>query len=475
MYPRWADGVPLWHCSRTVWLVLGPNLIRLWADDAKAAGTSMGARSVAVVMNYRIAAYGFLATSELASIDPRGTSGNQGITDLLEALRWIQRNIAAFGGDPTRVTVMGQSSGGTNIFALMAAPEARGLISGGISLSGSPNITMDAAAVQEQGRIVVDNAGCRKATPNETIACLQALTTQQINDATPANWSYAGDVNEGPGEGTPNPPLWPGLAVVDGVTVTKPLPEAYADGTVDAAFILQSAAAEMDFSTEKRLLNWTVDDFNAFVNTRFGSPPWQDGFADALIAEYSGAAHNVTPHGAAFAYYSVDADAALTCADIILGMHAAFAAPTKRTAPVYVSLVTQGPANATGFIMVPGSPGAHWPFHLWDITAGAGLWDVMSPVGYTPLEPDLALGRVMRKGWMQLMTYKRIDGDDTWSWRAVNEPEGGGFPKHYSVFRMGAPGYERLGGGGTSVTDCKADVCATLAKYGVDSRWWWVN
>jgi para-nitrobenzyl esterase len=57
-----------------------------------------------------------------------------GITDCVEALRWVNANIAAFGGDPERVTLLGQSSGGTNIFALLAAPSAVGLFSRAISL-----------------------------------------------------------------------------------------------------------------------------------------------------------------------------------------------------------------------------------------------------------------------------------------------------------------------------------------------------
>ena len=60
--------------------------------------------------------------------------------DNVEALRWIKANIAAFGGDPSRVTIYGQSTGGTNVFGLMIMPSAAGLFHRGVSLSGSPRL-----------------------------------------------------------------------------------------------------------------------------------------------------------------------------------------------------------------------------------------------------------------------------------------------------------------------------------------------
>merc|ERR1712232_101822 len=117
-------------------------------------GEGLAARGdvVLVAMNYRLNAFGWLTLPELDTVDPRGVSSNRGLLDIQEALRWIQRNAAAFGGDPRRVTLLGQSSGGTAILGLLASSASRGLFSAAISLSASPNISIDLATAQAQFR-----------------------------------------------------------------------------------------------------------------------------------------------------------------------------------------------------------------------------------------------------------------------------------------------------------------------------------
>ncbi|MDQ0465031.1 para-nitrobenzyl esterase [Caulobacter ginsengisoli] len=91
-------------------------------------GTKMAGRGVVVVsINYRLGVLGFLAHPELSAESPDGLSGNWGLLDQVEALRWVQRNIAAFGGDPGNVTIAGESAGGLSVAYLMAMPSARGL------------------------------------------------------------------------------------------------------------------------------------------------------------------------------------------------------------------------------------------------------------------------------------------------------------------------------------------------------------
>lgn len=107
-------------------------------------GTHFARRGVVLVtINYRVGVFGFLVHPELTAEAPYHSSGNYGILDQIAALRWVERNIAAFGGDPTRVTIFGESAGSTSVNILQASPLAKGLFQRAIGESTSQ---MDAAA-----------------------------------------------------------------------------------------------------------------------------------------------------------------------------------------------------------------------------------------------------------------------------------------------------------------------------------------
>ena len=95
---------------------------------------------VVVTLNYRLGFLGWFSHRALRdqSLGPEDASGNFGLLDIVAALRWVQRNAPAFGGDPSRVTVFGESAGGRNIYALLATPSAKGLFQGAIIQSGFP-------------------------------------------------------------------------------------------------------------------------------------------------------------------------------------------------------------------------------------------------------------------------------------------------------------------------------------------------
>jgi para-nitrobenzyl esterase len=125
---------------------------------------------VLVTINYRLGPFGFMAHPEL-SAEAGGSSGNYGLLDMAAALRWVQRNVAAFGGDPAKVTVFGQSAGGHGVVALMASPEARGLFRHAIAQSFGISPTEDLAAGEAQG---LGFAG------GDSIASLRALSADAL-------------------------------------------------------------------------------------------------------------------------------------------------------------------------------------------------------------------------------------------------------------------------------------------------------
>ena len=116
------------------------------------AGDSLARKGVVVVtFNYRLGAFGLLAHPELTKESARHAPGNYFLMDEIAALKWVQRNIAAFGGDPRRVTIFGQSAGSMSGALLLASPLAKGLFVGVVGQSGSfseRNLTLQEAEQQ---------------------------------------------------------------------------------------------------------------------------------------------------------------------------------------------------------------------------------------------------------------------------------------------------------------------------------------
>ena len=138
-----------------------------------------GRGSVVVTLNYRLGALGFL---QHAALEREGAYGNWGLWDQLAALRWIQRNIGAFGGDPARVLLFGQSAGGLDVCALVSSPQAAGLFSRAILQSGGCTVQARGDALASGERLVT-GAGCNTAT--DAIACLRGKTPTELLRALP--------------------------------------------------------------------------------------------------------------------------------------------------------------------------------------------------------------------------------------------------------------------------------------------------
>lgn len=125
------------HLPVMVWVHGGGNNGG-WGTQATTDGEFLARKGVVLVMlEYRVGALGFLADSSLNAESSHHSSGNYGLLDQIAALRWVQRNIAAFGGDRSRVTIFGQSSGALDVTCLTMSPLAAGLFHRVISESGA--------------------------------------------------------------------------------------------------------------------------------------------------------------------------------------------------------------------------------------------------------------------------------------------------------------------------------------------------
>jgi len=128
---------PKAHLPVMVW-IYGGGFAAGSASEPRQDGEKLAEKGVVVVsFNYRLGVFGFFSHADLARESGHNASGNYGLLDQVAALRWVHRNIAAFGGDPGQVTIFGESAGSFSVSALMASPLARGLFQRAIGESGA--------------------------------------------------------------------------------------------------------------------------------------------------------------------------------------------------------------------------------------------------------------------------------------------------------------------------------------------------
>ena len=136
---------------------------------------------VTVTVNYRLGVFGFFAHPELTKESPHHASGNYGLLDQNAALKWVQQNIAALGGDPKKITIAGESAGSFSVSAQMASPLSKNIIAGAIGESGSLlglNPTASLADAEKSGSSFASNVKAN------SLADLRAIPAEQLLKAT---------------------------------------------------------------------------------------------------------------------------------------------------------------------------------------------------------------------------------------------------------------------------------------------------
>ncbi|KAM9317964.1 para-nitrobenzyl esterase [Pholidichthys leucotaenia] len=315
---------------------------------------------VYVSFNYRLNAFGFLALEMLREGSPRNTSGNYGFLDQIAALKWVQRNIHVFGGDPGKVTIFGQSSGGTSVWTLMMSPLAKGLFYAAVDMSGSYVYNSTLEKAESDNLVFLKKTGCKD------VACLRRLSVRQVLQAIPwqeyPSWA-ADEMTDLPIKGRFTGPV----AVVDGYVLEAPPFELWQKkgNYSDVPFLVGTTEQEADFSPPAANISaWTWGDYRWFVTERLRT------FSETLPTEALKLYQDSDPCPTTDrcperAYTTMVSDIRVTCPNNDLASRAAVAL----NSPVYRYVVTHtpsGPVNVSGSLLPFQS---RFSFHCLDVVA----------------------------------------------------------------------------------------------------------
>lgn len=292
-------------------------------------GRHLAARGDAVVVtfNYRLGMLGFLSTPELDVESGRGASGNYGLMDQVAALRWVQTNISAFGGDPGRVMVFGESAGALNTCMMVATPLAEGLFHSALMQSGGCPDTPK-AAIQATSSEAAELAGCGDVEGQA--ACLRAVNALDLVEAAPGN------VGVGPSANTSDLSWGPNT---DGYVLPQgPLDMIASGAHNDVPLVVGSNADEMASPALNRV---TIEDEAQYISTvELVGAAFGDDAPDRILEVYP-ASDYPTPNDA---WVQVLTDAWFTCSARSIARTVADA----QQAPVYRYFYTHRPQTRDG-------------------------------------------------------------------------------------------------------------------------------
>ncbi len=228
-------------------------------------GEGLARKGIVVVnFNYRVGIFGFFTHPELTKESEHHASGNYGLLDHVAALQWVRDNIAAFGGDPARVTICGQSAGASSVHALTASPLAKGLFQRAIAQSGSSIGGMGLMGTRALADSEQDGVRFASAKGAKSIADLRAMTAEQITAPV-----------AGGGRGGAS---FRGGVVVDGYMLPASVGQVFAEGKQnDVPTLTGLTANDMGITSSP---NITLEAFQNQAKQRYGD------LAEAFLKAY---------------------------------------------------------------------------------------------------------------------------------------------------------------------------------------------
>ncbi len=239
-----------------VW-IHGGGFVTGGTSEPRQDGEHLARRGVIIVsMNYRLGVFGFFALPSLAAESPKHAAGNYGLMDQAAALEWVRRNIAAFGGDPARITIFGESAGSISVSAQMASPLSKDLFAGAIGESGGaltgPGLTFLSLPISEQrSQTFVDSA-----FKNSGLDFLRSISAADLLKAA-GTVPHSEDV------------FWPN---VDGDFLAESVPAIYAAGNQAHVPLLAGwNKDEGDLGDIGQPEKPTAESLRAMASSRFGA------------------------------------------------------------------------------------------------------------------------------------------------------------------------------------------------------------
>ena len=248
-------------------------------------GSALAQRGVVVVtVNYRLGAFGFLAHPALSAEAPV-KSGNYGTLDQQAALRWVQGNAAAFGGDPHRVTIFGESAGAGSVCAHLTSPLAAGLFARAIVQSG-PCFVRPRPDAEATGRQFATTAGCQGAP--DIAGCLRARPVDAVLDAQSGTSGQGMQLTWAPTTGTPVLPVDPDQAIASGAYNRVPVMAGTTldEGRIFAAF-LEASGVPLNAATYPAVLTQIYGAEGPRVLARYPGSAYGDDYRIAMGAVFT--------------------------------------------------------------------------------------------------------------------------------------------------------------------------------------------
>jgi para-nitrobenzyl esterase len=215
-------------------------------------GTAFAKRGVVLVtINYRLGPLGYLAHPELTAESTQHASGNYGVLDQIAALKWVKKNIAAFGGDAGRITIFGESAGSWSVNTLVATPLAKGLFQRAIGESGA---TFNRQATLQEAE--KNGAAFGKALGADSLKAMRAVPVEKIIDV------FNNDAEGKKFRTQPN---------VDGWVLPDEVRNLFAQGKQnDVNVIVGSNANEMTTLTTPAIVPKTLEDYHKRIAAQYG-------------------------------------------------------------------------------------------------------------------------------------------------------------------------------------------------------------